>query len=512
MRRILHIILTVTVAFTVNIPLMGKPQRSTPPQAEVEAYLTTTDYYLYAIFDAMAKDNHAQAYFLLEFCYHLDPTNPTVCAIYGSYTEQLFGAEEALPLYRTAYEGSPQDYWYRYAVTAYTLGHKRETEKVLARIEKTGTDNEEEVLELREQIYRNEHKYKKALAMRDRLDRLTGEPTAYSVITRYEILSEMGETKKAIKVLQDYLSANPNDGRMKAMLGDIYLRQARQRNDTTAGRQLLNEALHSDDVSLSTKRKLIQRNKDWLNIVDTQQGLLLDDLLSQYPFEEEAHLEKLQFLIEQQSWQEAREAAQPMLLMFPTNEQLRNMVLNILQQDDEVSIEDFYAFAEESFAVLPDNPLWIRLKCRTLLVRGESDSALNILEERLARIDFEPSDKVQLLYMESSLLMRKQRYADLFNCFEQILQIIPDDAETLNNYAYILAINGGDLKKAERMSQRAVQKDGNNASYLDTYAWILHLQGQDNLALFYIRKALECNTDTDDHTIQEHYEAIKSDR
>ena len=84
----------------------------------------------------------------------------------------------------------------------------------------------------------------------------------------------------------------------------------------------------------------------------------------------------------------------------------------------------------------------------------------------------------------------------------------PDNLSILNNYAWTLAINGGDLKKAEKMSQRTIQKEANNPTYLDTYAWILHLQGQDSLAMFYIKKALEHADNNGDETIDQHYNEI----
>ena len=88
------------------------------------------------------------------------------------------------------------------------------------------------------------------------------------------------------------------------------------------------------------------------------------------------------------------------------------------------------------------------------------------------------------------------------------MKLSPDNLSILNNYAWTLAISGGDLKKAEKMSQRTIQKEAGNATYLDTYAWILHLQGQNTLAMFYIKKALDIARQGDD-TIREHYQAIQ---
>ena len=90
--------------------------------------------------------------------------------------------------------------------------------------------------------------------------------------------------------------------------------------------------------------------------------------------------------------------------------------------------------------------------------------------------------------------------------YEQALQYLPNDAGLLNNYAYTLATTGGDLKKAERMSQATINKDPENPIYLDTYAWILYLQGYYSLSKIYIEQALKY-TEKDDIPSEywEHY-------
>ena len=45
----------------------------------------------------------------------------------------------------------------------------------------------------------------------------------------------------------------------------------------------------------------------------------------------------------------------------------------------------------------------------------------------------------------------------------------------LNNYAYYLSEEGSKLRKALKMSRRAVDLEPDNATYLDTYGWLLYL-------------------------------------
>ena len=61
----------------------------------------------------------------------------------------------------------------------------------------------------------------------------------------------------------------------------------------------------------------------------------------------------------------------------------------------------------------------------------------------------------------------------------------------LNNYAYFLAEEGGDIEKAYRMGKRAVEIDPENPTFLDTYAWILFKKGDFENALTYQQAAVE---------------------
>lgn len=78
-----------------------------------------------------------------------------------------------------------------------------------------------------------------------------------------------------------------------------------------------------------------------------------------------------------------------------------------------------------------------------------------------------------------------------------------DNASVLNNYAYFLSLENRELDRAEQMSKRAIELE-RNASNLDTYAWILHLRGDDKQAQQYMRQALSRDSDKSPD-LQQHY-------
>ena len=97
----------------------------------------------------------------------------------------------------------------------------------------------------------------------------------------------------------------------------------------------------------------------------------------------------------------------------------------------------------------------------------------------------------------------------LYKQYDEILALDPGNLMVLNNYAYLLATHKGDLKRAERMSEITIREQPNNPVYLDTYGWIMHLQGQDELAKFYLKKALWSADEETKDVIKQHIEAIK---
>ena len=137
---------------------------------------------------------------------------------------------------------------------------------------------------------------------------------------------------------------------------------------------------------------------------------------------------------------------------------------------------------------------------------GKNKQAVKELDSYLEQ---DPTNLRLLLFRleikEQMGMKNKERYA----LYEQILALDPYNLMVLNNYAYHLATHKGDLKEAERMSAITIREEPNNPVYLDTYGWIMHLQGQDELARFYLNKALWNATNETKTEIIQHLNEIK---
>jgi tetratricopeptide (TPR) repeat protein len=61
----------------------------------------------------------------------------------------------------------------------------------------------------------------------------------------------------------------------------------------------------------------------------------------------------------------------------------------------------------------------------------------------------------------------------------------------LNNYAYYLSLDNQDLERALAMSEKTIKAEPKNATYLDTYAWVLYKLGRYQEAKKYMDKVFK---------------------
>lgn len=98
---------------------------------------------------------------------------------------------------------------------------------------------------------------------------------------------------------------------------------------------------------------------------------------------------------------------------------------------------------------------------------------------------------------------KQQEYDKSDQAYDKALKIDGNNVFVLNNYAYYLSLRKTKLVKAEQMAQTANKLVPNQASFEDTYAWVLFQQGKYQEALAWIQKAL--SHANPDGALLEHY-------
>lgn len=82
------------------------------------------------------------------------------------------------------------------------------------------------------------------------------------------------------------------------------------------------------------------------------------------------------------------------------------------------------------------------------------------------------------------------RKKDAYRNYEAALRINPRYVPVLNNYAYFLSEEKKQLRKALQMSRITIEEEPDNATYLDTYGWLLFLLKRPEEAKPYFKHAM----------------------
>ncbi len=121
----------------------------------------------------------------------------------------------------------------------------------------------------------------------------------------------------------------------------------------------------------------------------------------------------------------------------------------------------------------------------------EYDCAIQHYEDALKMEIPNPQGRAQILSSLGDAYYNLNDFIKSDSCYDEVLVINPNDAFTLNNYAYYLSLREEQLEKAERMSRRSNILMENNSSFQDTYAWIKFIQGDYKEAKIWMEKAME---------------------
>lgn len=333
-----------------------------------------------------------------------------------------------------------------------------------------------------------------------------------------EYLLIRGNAMEAIEMpdsaLASYLRAeaiDPDDGRVKLTLANYYL----ERGDSAAYDRKSREAILSENIMLEEKLDMMTRYMQ--NIIsdttaDSRRGArLFDGLLRQYPHEPKVLDLGAQYSATIGDYARARELMAYATDLEPENPDYWTRLAHFNFADDRYS--EAVTVCEKAMEKLPETPRGLLLVYATASSLSEDydkarDAYQKLLEMELPGASL--TDDAQTMLQKAGRLSYESlmKVADIFQMvgdgsfksgdlerstreYDVVLALNPESIVALNNYAYYLAIGGGDLEKAERLSRKAVGEQPENPTYLDTLAWILYLKGEYADALLLQEKAME---------------------
>lgn len=140
---------------------------------------------------------------------------------------------------------------------------------------------------------------------------------------------------------------------------------------------------------------------------------------------------------------------------------------------------------------------------------NQNDSVLVTYQQALVSIPAKESNTLSRIYgYMGDIYHEMNNIEQCYYCYDQALKYNDRNFTVLNNYAYFICLDGGDLNKAESMAAKVVQQFPDEPTYIDTYAWIYYLQGNYTLAKFYQQRAIDKAGENVSAELMLHYNAI----
>lgn len=344
----------------------------------------------------------------------------------------------------------------------------------------------------------------------DRLVRENPLSTEYLVI-RGNALEALEMPDSALACYQRAEALDPDDGRVKLTLANFYL----ERGDSAAYDRKSSEAILSENIMLDEKLDMMTRYMQ--NIIsdttaDSRRGArLFDGLLLQYPHEPKVLDLGAQYSATIGDYSRARELMAYATDLEPENPDYWTRLAHFNFAEDRYA--EAVEICEKAMEKLPEVPRGLLLVYATACSLSENYDKAREAYQKILDMELPGA----LLTDDAGTMLQKAgklpyesliRVAEIFQMvgdgsfktgdiarstkeYDVVVTLNPESVIALNNYAYYLAIGGGDLDKAEELSRKAVGEQPDNATYLDTLAWILYLKGQYAEALELQEKAME---------------------
>lgn len=434
-----------------------------------------------------------KGYKLMEKYFNSNPQSIEANFLFGNATEKLRSPDETIKVWETIHSRFPNetDAKIQYAI-ALSMGDSIQMQKAIEQyneVEKI-TGITQPLSKHKALIYSKLNDTTNVIAETDKL--LQSDPQNASNITLigniYLVL--LNDSIKALEFFDKAYSIAPASDEVIISRLDYFI-------DKGDGTTLLNEltnVVKNEDVDFNLKTKIIgQLYSKAINNKDSTTISKFEKLYSQLPLthpnEPNAYLAYAAYFVTQKDYKNAAIQLHKGLEIDPDNAELMYQFINACAFSYNKSlVDEAVNMATQKY---PDNTSLNFISGVAYTVIDEHDSAIKYL--RLA-VDSTNSTNPGLIASAYCSLgdtyASIEQYDSAYYYYEKSIELAPNSINTLNNYAYFLAINKSNLDKAEAMSQYVIEEKPENATYLDTYAWIKFLQIDYIAAQYWIEKAL----------------------
>lgn len=515
--------------YMLEQPLQSYAQEGAEKELAASKQLQSEAWYYDALKAKFIGDYKQEELLLKKFI----KERPDVAAAYYELANLLLNnndAKEAEAYIRKAIAIDKTNLWYQLTYTDALKRQKKfdEAADVYSELAVTGRNNKSFYYDAAYN-YQRAGDNKKAMQALDELIKVSPSDVENALLSQQELYVKMKEPAEALKIAEQLLKKYPKEGKYYSNLASIYL----ENNNQEAALKTYLEGLKAapNEPSLQYGIALYYLKKEDLENYDTyiSQAILNPDLderiqaetLRRYLTDVEADsirkkkaLEIAKKLVAQQPESGLMQAFYGQILARNNqpDEAARYLKQALANDPDQYDIwqellltyvtnnqtDSLLATAKRALKFFPNNAIVYYFAGIGYLNKKESVQAIKSLN-RAVELQSE-DNKILLADMYSSLgdaFNNVKEYTRSDSAFETSLRLHSDNPSVLNNYSYYLSMRNTRLEAAEKMSKRSLELRPGEATFLDTYGWILYKQGKYQEAKRYVEDAIKRTPDAD---------------
>ncbi|WP_338872821.1 tetratricopeptide repeat protein [Spirosoma sp. SC4-14] len=346
----------------------------------------------------------------------------------------------------------------------------------------------EEITRQKQRIYLKQNKIDKAIEEAERL--VASEPGEPDYLLEgAELLIANDRTDQAITWIDKALKLNPDLPQAHVLLADIY----RKKGDTARASKELNQVLDNPNLEAGLKARILSSYVGLTGENPTAQQdalTMAQNLAKSSPNDVKAQIMVADLLMQQGKKVEARDA-------YAKAAQIDGSIYEVwgalLQLDGELNqVDSLLEHSQKALEVFPTQGLFWYSNGSANLYKRKYQEAVDALEEskKLLAVTNNNEIKKGIDAQLGDAYNGVGDYAKSDEAYEAVLKVDPLNDHVLNNYSYFLSLRKENLPRAQQLAQKLVERNPSNATYLDTYAWVLYVSKDYTKARQYLEKAM----------------------
>ncbi|GEM_PF-5659466 len=427
------------------------------------------------------------AYSFAQKAYNLSKSNEWYCLLYGQTAKALNKVDTAIIAYKQLYRIKPGNINYSYGLGVLLLqdNKPKESLEVFKKIAAKYPDNEQINQIVLDLVLEggDTKEYEDLINAYIRRDPLNPK----YLVLKGEFLMKSNKLEEADKVYNMVIQANPEYTLAKLSYLDLLLKTDKVNEVYT----IANDIVVSKDVNIDSKSRLMYGIvfKDSVFTDSIKITRMIGSLKEQYPDDSRVYDISSIYYIKKDAYDVALKDLDMILKLEPSNIQVLARIIKIYEfKSNWVMIKKYGDIAMGRKIINPEILFSLAIAESFL---GNDKVAVNHLEKFLTYDNLPRGTVVTANMFLGDIYHKLGNKKSSYLHYEVVLKYDPNNIYVLNNYSYYISVEGGDLKKAERMSRITIEAEPKNATYLDTYAWILYKMEDFDGALKYMKLAID---------------------